>query len=163
MEIGHIQVVPNGPQCGCGRHGCLEAVASRLAVSAAAAQAAIRGDAPNLLALAGTDLTNIRSGALASAIKAGDRVVEQIVHKAAGHIGTLLGGLVNLLAPDCVVMGGGLVEAMPELIVSAVDQAARKSVLPNSTMKFKVVAAQLGDDATAIGAAGWAQDVVTSK
>ena len=65
MEIGHIQVVPDGPLCGCGLQGCLESVASRLAISAAAAQAAYRGQAPHLLEIAGTDLDDIRSGALA--------------------------------------------------------------------------------------------------
>ncbi len=79
MEIGHIQVVPDGPRCGCGLQGCLEAVASRLAISAAAAQAAYRGQAPHLLDIAGTSLDEIRSGALADAIAAGDTVVESIV------------------------------------------------------------------------------------
>ena len=49
MEIGHIQVMPDGPLCGCGLHGCLESVASRLAIASAAAQAAYRGQAPHLL------------------------------------------------------------------------------------------------------------------
>src|SRR5579863_1661342 len=115
MEIGHIQVVPDGPLCGCGLQGCLEAVASRLAISAAAAQAAFRGHAPHLLEIAGTDLEDIRSGALADAIAAGDTVVESIVRLAAKHIGTTLAGVVHLLSPDCVVLGGGLVEAMPKL------------------------------------------------
>ena len=72
MEIGHVQMLPDGPLCGCGQNGCLEALASRLAISAAAAQAAYRGQAPNLRRLAGTKLSNIRSGVLAKAIRAGD-------------------------------------------------------------------------------------------
>ena len=72
FEIGHMQINPNGLPCGCGRIGCLETEASRLAISAAAAAAAFRGEAPHLLAAAGTDLANIRSGVLAEAIQAGD-------------------------------------------------------------------------------------------
>ena len=49
MEIGHVQVAPEGPLCGCGRRGCLEAVASRLVIAAQAAAAAYRGQAPHLL------------------------------------------------------------------------------------------------------------------
>ena len=51
---------------------------------------------------------------LAEAIKAGDTVIERIVERAARLIGWAVGDVVNLLAPDVVVLGGGLVEAMPE-------------------------------------------------
>lgn len=157
MEIGHIQVMPEGPRCGCGRRGCLEAVASRLAISARAAMAAYRGQAPNLLKEAGTDLANIRSGALSASIRAGDKVVESIVREAARHIGRAAASLVNLIAPDVVVLGGGLVEAMPDLFVSEVENTARRRVLSSFADSFKVVAAKLGDDAGVIGAAAWAQ------
>ena len=54
---------------------------------------------------------------LAEAIKAGDAIIEKIVLRAAGLIGRAVGDVVNLLAPDIVVLGGGLVEAMPDMIV----------------------------------------------
>src|SRR5690606_30228773 len=117
FEIGHVQVNPAGQQCGCGRIGCLETEASRLAISAAAATAAYRGEAPHLYEDAKTDLGQIRSGALAASIKAGDKAVERIVVRAARLIGRVVGDLVNLLAPDVIVLGGGLVEAMPDLFV----------------------------------------------
>ncbi len=79
MEIGHVRVEPDGRLCGCGRRGCLESVASRLAISAEAAAAVYRGEAPALRRLAGTDLAEIKSGTLAKAIKAGDSVMESIV------------------------------------------------------------------------------------
>jgi glucokinase len=151
MEIGHIQVMPDGPLCGCGLHGCLEAVASRLAIAGAAAQAAYRGLAPHLLEIAGTDLDNIRSGA-------GDTVIETIVRTAAGHMGTALASVVHLLAPDCVVLGGGLVEAMPRLIVDAVTESARQKLLPSFVDSFSVQPAELGDDSTAMGAAAWVRE-----
>ena len=102
--------------CGCGRYGCLETEASRLAIAAEAARAAFRGDAPELLKIAGTDLSNIRSGALAQSIKAGDLAVEKITRRAAEMIGLAVGNVCNLLAPDIVVLGGGLVEALPEVV-----------------------------------------------
>jgi glucokinase len=157
FEIGHVQVNPNGLPCGCGRIGCLETEASRLAISAAAAMAAFRGEAPNLLASAGTDLENIRSGTLAEAIKAGDTIVERIVERAARLIGSAVGDVVNLLAPDVVVLGGGLVEAMPEIFVEEVEAAARQRAAPPFAKTFKVAAARLGDDAVVRGAAAWAE------
>ncbi len=163
MEIGHIQVIPDGPRCGCGLRGCLEAVASRLAISAQAAQAAHRGQAPHLHAIIGTDLSDIRSGALAEAIREGDTIIESIVKDAARHIGIALAGIVHLLSPDCVVLGGGLVEAMPKLIVQTVTNTAKEHVLPSFRETFKVVAAELGDDATVMGAAAWARTELASQ
>jgi len=163
LEIGHMQVQPNGPLCGCGRRGCLEALASRLAISAAAAAAAHRGEAPHLLENAGMDLANIRSGVLAASIQAGDKTVERIVRDAADWLGVAIGNVVNLLGPDTVVLGGGLVEALPELLRDRVEKAARRRVMPSFEDSFRVVVAKLGDDATATGAAAWAEEVIGGR
>jgi glucokinase len=109
--------MPEGPLCGCGRRGCLEAVASRLSIAANAAKAAYRGEAPYVKEKGGTDITDIRSSVLADAILAGDKVIEQLVREAARQIGIAVAGIVHILSPDVIVLGGGLVEAMPELRV----------------------------------------------
>lgn len=164
MEIGHIQVRPHGGRlCGCGRYGCLETEASRLAIAAEAARAAFRGDAPHLLANAGTDVSSIRSGALAESIKAGDTAIELIVRRAAEMIGLAVGNVANLLAPDIVVLGGGLVEAMPRWFVEVADASAREHAMPAFAKGMKTVPARLGDDANVLGAAAWAQAVVTGS
>ena len=163
MEIGHCQVVYNGPLCGCGQRGCLESVASRTAIAANAARAALRGDAPYLLANGGTDLANIRSGALAASITNGDKAVQAIVEESARLIGLALATTINLLAADVVVLGGGLVEAMSDIFVTNVDKSARKRVMPAFKNSFKVVPAALGDDATAMGAAAWARHVIAES
>ncbi len=160
MEIGHLPVVADGLECGCGRSGCLETVASRLAISAAASMAIYRGEAPNLRKISGTDISLIRSGALASAIAAGDKKIEQIVRHAAMHLGRVLGGIINLLAPQTVVLGGGLVEAMPELYLEEVSKHSRNHVMPSFENTYKIAVAELGDDATALGAAAWARKVI---
>ena len=160
LEIGHVQAVPQGPRCGCGRMGCLEAVASRLVIAAAAAAAAFRGDAPYLMREIGTDLADIRSGMLAKSIAAGDKAVEEIVRQAARHVGRVLGSVINLLAPDTVVLGGGLIEAMPELHLEEIQQASLQTVLPSFEESYRVVIADLGDDAATVGAAAWAKAVL---
>ena len=162
MEIGHVQVAPEGPLCGCGRRGCLEAVASRLVIASQAA-AAYRGQAPHLLAAAGSDLQNIRSGALAASVAAGDTQVENLIREAARHIGRAVAGVVNIMGPDMVVLGGGLVEAMPELFVGEVSSTAKKRALPTLANSFDVVEAKLGDDASVIGAASWAKHKFGNK
>jgi len=160
LEIGHIPVERGGALCGCGRRGCLETVASRLAISAAAAAAAYRGKAPNLLQLAGTDGGAIRSGPLAKSIAAGDVAVEAIVREAARTVGWAMAGVVNTLAPDRVVLGGGLVEEMPELYREEVVAGLEAQVMPSFKGTYKVAVAELGDDATVKGAAAWAQQIV---
>ena len=163
MEIGHLPVMPQGPLCGCGQRGCLEAVASRLAIASAAAAAAYRGDAPHLFEAAGTDLSNIRSSALADAIKAGDSVIEQIVRQAARWLGRGVAMTVNLLAPDVVVMGGGLVEALPGFYLEEVEETARSLCMNAYRKSFKIVRAELGDDAAVTGAAALVREAVEKK
>ena len=158
MEIGHIRVQSEGRLCGCGQRGCLETVASRLAISAEAAAAAYRGEAPHLAELAGTDLAQIKSGALAKAIQAGDEIVEKIVRNGARHLGSAVAGVVNLLAPDVVVLGGGLVEAMPDLYLGEVRKTVENRAMKTFAKSVKIVAAELGDNATVIGAAALAAD-----
>jgi glucokinase len=158
MEIGHIPLLSDGPIDGAGNAGSLEAVASRLAVSAAAAQAAYRGQAPWLMEKCGTQLDAIRSGDLADAIKNGDKFIELIVEKSAQHVGLAVVTAVHLLAPEIVVLGGGLVEAMPDLYVNSVRKTFRKRVLPAFRDGTEIVPAKLGDQATALGAAAWARN-----
>lgn len=153
FEFGHMQAVPGGRLCGCGRRGCLEAHASRLAIAADCAAAAYRGQAPALLELAGTDLREIKSRTLAKSIAAGDRAVEDIVRRAARQLGVAAAGVVNLIAPDIIVLGGGLVEALEKLYLEEVREAVLQHAMPLLGERVKVRAAQLGDHAAALGAA----------
>ncbi len=158
MEIGHLPVAPDGVLCGCGKRGCLETVASRLAIAAQAAQAAVRGEAPCLLELGGTDLTKIRSGLLAEAIKGGDHVVEQLVRRAARWLGYGIAGAVHLMAPDTILLGGGLAEEFPDLYIEEVAGAVRDRGLAIFTAGLRFTVAALGGDATAMGAAAIAAE-----
>ncbi len=163
FEIGHCQVLPGGSVCGCGQRGCLETVASRLAISAQAAAAAYRGEAPHLLKEKGLDLSRIRSKSLASSVAAGDKTVEKIIRDAARWLGVGAGMLVNLLAPDVIILGGGLVEAMPELYMEEVTAAAAVSAVSSLSETFEVKVSALADDATVTGAAAWAQKIITGQ
>jgi glucokinase len=158
MEFGHVQINPRGQLCGCGHYGCLETEASRLAIAAEAAKAAYRGEAPHLRETVGADVSEIRSAVIADSIKAGDTAVEVIVRQAAQKIGIAIGNVCSLMCPDVIVLGGGLVEAMPEIFVKEVTTAARQTVMPPLKDFFQVVPAQLGDDASVLGAAAWAAE-----
>lgn len=157
LEIGHLQVTRHGRICGCGRRGCLETEASRLAIASEAAAAAFRGDAPHLMESTGTDLAKIRSGALAESIAGGDVVVERIVRRAAEFVGIAVGNVVNLLMPDVVVIGGGLAQALPKWYLETIEEAARNHAMEGVSRSFRVSGAKLGDDANVMGAAAWAE------
>ena len=161
MEIGHIPVMPEGPECGCGANGCLEAVSSRLAIASAAARAAHCGQAPWLMKNAGTVVSRIRSPMIGDAVRHGDTAVERIVRRAAHSIGVALAGIIHLVSPDTIVLGGGMVESLPDIYLEEVEQAARDRVLPSFRDSFQVVTAELGGDATALGAAAWSAKVET--
>lgn len=155
MEVGFLQMATEGPAAGVGPVGTLEGLASRLMISGEAVKAVYRGQAPYLAEHCGTDLSAIRSGALAKSVEAGDEAIEKIVRRAAEQVGRAVGSMVNLLAPDIVVIGGGLAEAMPELYLEEVRQGAKRNVLPALKNVYSVKIAKLGDYSAALGAAAW--------
>jgi len=160
MEIGHIPMLPNGRLDGAGNSGTLEALASRLSIASDAAGAAYRGQAPHLLEEAGTNLSDIRSGALSASVKNGDKAVEKIIEKACDHLASSVVTIVHLLAPDVIVFGGGLIEAMPKVMLPRIEKSARKRVLPSMRDVFEIKEAELGDDAGVMGAAALAKQMV---
>lgn len=161
-EVGHITIMPDGPFCGCGKRGCLEAVASRVAIAKEVAALAAREDAPYILEHCGTNLGDIRSGVLARAIEAGESMVEQVVRKAAYRIGIGVGNLINVLSPEAVVLGGGLVEAMEALFLEEVTRGVEEHAMPFLRKNVKITAAQLGDDAVVMGAAQLIAERITT-
>lgn len=160
MEVGHTRISSSSRASGYKLPGTVEAEASRLTIAAEAAKAAFRGDAPYLLKKTGTDLADIRSSAIADAIANGDKSIKALVEEASEAIGLAVVNIVHLLT-DKVVLGGGLVEAMEDLIVGTVRRTARQNVMSVYKDRFEVVAAKLGDDAGVLGAAAWARQELT--
>ena len=85
----------------------------------------------------------------------GDKVIEEIVRRAAEEVGRGIGSLINILAPDVVILGGGLVEAMPKLYLESAKEGVRRNVLPSLADCAKLKISELGDLAGATGAAAW--------
>ncbi len=141
----------------------MELEASRLSIAAECSKLAYRGEAPELLRVAGTDIANIRSKSLVQSIRGGDKAVERIVRQAAQQIGYGVANIVHLLGPDVIILGGGLVEALPELYLDEVKRTARKNVLECYGDTFEIKVAELADDAGAMGAAAWASALVETS
>jgi glucokinase len=148
MEIGHIPFGEAGLT--------LEEVCSRLAIASESAAAAYRGQAPNILKNCGTDMAKITSGKIAAAIENGDEAIEKIVKEAACRLGSGVATVVQLIAPEVIVLGGGLVEAMPDLYLKTLRESVEEKVLAPFLGHYRIVEAELGDDAGVQGAAAWA-------
>ena len=157
-EFGHCLVAPMGPLTGSERQGVLDDFVGRNAIAGAAAAIAARGGAPRLLERAGADVLRIRSGALADSIRAGDKAIEEMVRSRARTAGIALSNLVDFLSPEMVVLGGGLVEAMPSLFRQEIAREVRAHAIPAVARGVRVVVAKLGKRAVAAGAAKMAWD-----
>jgi glucokinase len=151
-EIGHIVVKAKGPMCGCGRRGCLEALASRSAIAHRIRKAAKNGEISSLAHKVEKKSGKIKSGELAAAVAAGDPVAVREVERAAFFLGLALGGLVNLIGPEIIVIGGGVTAALGPMFLDLIRESARQQILVDPEKIIKIEPAALGDDAGILGA-----------
>jgi glucokinase len=152
-EIGHVVVDTHGPPCGCGRRGCWERYASGSGLARIARDAAYAGQAARVTELAGGDPEDVRGEHVVSAITEKDAEASAIMSEFAWWLALGLGNLANILDPEMIVLGGGLVRAGDALLepvrkafVHELEGADHRPVIP-------IVPATLGDRGGAIGAA----------
>jgi len=157
-EIGHIIVKAGGPRCGCGTRGCLEALASRTAMTKQFQKAILKKGKKSILSeLTSGDLGLIRSGTLAKAIQRKDKLTLKVLKRATKYLGVGIGSIVNFLNPEMIVLGGGVVEALDDTFLDNIRAAVEKYALPNTLNGVQIVRAKLGDDAGILGAAALAR------
>lgn len=152
-EIGHTTVDVNGPKCGCGNRGCLETFASRTAIFKKIQSAVKDGQKTLLTDILGADLADMRSGDLRKAIRKGDKFVEKIVNEAAEYAGLGVANIINLLNPEVIVLGGGVIEALGDEMMPIIVKTAKERALPGTSKGVEIVASELGDDAGITGGA----------
>jgi glucokinase len=157
-EIGHTLMSPLGHLAGSERQGVLDDFASRNAIAGEAAAMAAKHMAPCLNKLAGADVYKIRSRTLAEAIAGGDAKLEEMVRSRARMAGIVLSNLVDFLSPEMVVLGGGLVEAMPALFLKEVESGIREHTNADVRKALKVAVAALKGHSVSAGAAKMAWD-----
>jgi len=159
-EVGHIIVEAGGPRCGCGNRGCLEAVASRTAITRDIRKAIKRGRR-SVLSKGLTRETDSLSGKdLKEAYDSDDELAQKVIHRAARFIGIGIGSLLNVLGSEMVVLGGGVVEAFGDDFVERIERSARDIAFEINSKNAKVVRAELGDDAGVIGAGMLAREAI---
>jgi glucokinase len=158
-EIGHIIIDVNGPKCGCGSYGCMEALAAAPAITAMAVKAIRQSaGATKIFELAGGDLNRVSPKIVAQAASEGDPHAMEIMNRAGFYIGVGIANLLAVLCPDCVVIGGGIAKA-GEVLFAPIRKTLKATVHTAPLRKTKIVPAKLGTDAGVIGAAAWAMQV----
>ena len=162
-EVGHMILQIGGPLCGCGQYGCLEALASRTAMAKDAVALAANGTSPVIFAEAGTDFKAIGSKVLKKAVQNGDQQVGRLVERAAEFLGIGMANCVNLLSPEVIVIGGGLIEKFGHDYLKVAERSMRAHAMPFLVQKVKVVAAKLGDEAVVRGAAALLKESLTPR
>jgi len=156
MELGHTRIHVPHLATERGEPAVLESICGRLGIASAAITEAYRGNAPNLLKEGGTDLESVKSGALARSMEAGDTAIKRILENAVHHLGVAVANVVDLLGPDVVVLGGGLVDRFAKLYLKGVNSAIQRYASAALAEDVEVRQAKLGDDAVAAGAAAFA-------
>ena len=152
-EIGHMVIDVNGPKCGCGNKGCFEAVASRTAIFQRIKAGVKDGEKTLLTEMLGDSLEDMRSGDLRKAIRRGDKFVAKVIEQTAENIGIGVANLVNILGPEVVVLGGGVMEALADEMTSVIIKTAKDHAMPGTIKGVDVIASKLGDNAGITGAA----------
>jgi glucokinase len=160
-EIGHLAVDPDGPECVCGKRGCVEAIGSGTAIAAYMARLkAPRPEAARTARLKAGKGSRLEAARTAEEVnqwaEAGDPAAIEVMARAARALGIGIGYAITLINPDRVVIGGGVAEA-GQVYWRTLRETASRYVLPQ--MRVEVVKAGLGGESPLWGAAALAESV----
>ncbi|MFA5026506.1 MAG: ROK family protein [Candidatus Methylomirabilota bacterium] len=151
-EVGHMTVQPDGPRCGCGNRGCLEAVASGPSMVRRAREALQAGRTSRL-----GSRPDFTARELAAAVREGDELAAEIWSEAVRCLGIGVAAVINILAPERIVIGGGISRAGDLLFAPLRDEVRRRVKLP-PLESIPILPAALGPDVGILGAAAVALD-----
>ncbi len=150
-ELGHIIVDLNGRPCACGAHGCLEAYASRSAIETRI-EGALKKGRKSCISEYLEEGKAITSSMIKKSIEREDELVTQCVSEASEYLSGGLASVINLINPELIILGGGLIEAVDYFYKQTIKKAKSKS-LPVPAEKIRFSKTILGDYSGVIGAA----------
>jgi glucokinase len=152
-QVGGLIAQPVGGPEAALSHGIIDRIASKSAIASEALVMAIKNWAPYLHGEVGTDLSKITWTIIERAIKRGDGRIEEMLRARMRVVGIALSNVVNFMNPNMLVLGGGLVGQMPELVVEEIKAGLRQYLVPEIRDVLQIKPAKLGSNAVAIGAA----------
>jgi len=151
-EIGHTLIDRDGPVCVCGRKGCLEAYTSYKYISRSIWRQVEQGKMSIITSLVDEPGGEICPPILKAAIEKGDEMVVDAVETSARILGLGLGSACNLINPDRIVLGGGVVEEFGAVYMNKVEEGFNVQAFKAARKMAKIVTASLRGDAGIIGA-----------
>ena len=154
-ELGHTTIDFNGPRCGCGNYGCVEAYASGPAIAAMGLKAVTQGLTTAIADLAQNDLNRITPKLIAEAAQQGDEIAKDIFERAGYYLGIAVANVCVAIGPRRVVIGGG-VSQTGELLLDPIRRTLRSRLTVVPVELVEVVPSRLGGHAGMIGMACWA-------
>ena len=154
-ELGHITIDYNGPVCGCGNQGCLEAVASGPAIAAMGLKAITQGLSTRIAEISENDLNRVTAKLIAQAAREGDEIARDIYGRAGFYLGIAAANICVTVGPRRIIIGGGVSRA-GDLLLEPIRRTLREHVTVMPVEQVEVVLSQLGDNAGVIGVACWA-------
>jgi len=152
-EVGHIIMEPDGPACGCGNRGCLEAMASGIALGRLGREAALANPEGRLACLAGGDPQRVNGEVVSRAAREGDQTARGLFAQIGFWLGVGIASLVTVLDPGLIVLAGGLAST-GELLLKPTRASFEQYVFARAYRDLPQLAlGRLGPDVGMIGAA----------
>ena len=153
-EGGHVSIDYNGPRCGCGKRGCIEALCSGPAIAQRARDRLSQPGAmkSQIRALAGGDLNRVTAEIVAEAYRAGDPLAREVLETTASLLTVWLGNVIDLLEPDVIIVGGGLANLISNFFPQIQEELPRCAENQRCT-EIPLLLAKYGADAGIAGAA----------
>ena len=143
-EVGHQILLPDGPLCGCGKRGCLEALCSGPAIARRAKEAIHKESNTAILTLADGCIDAVKSEHVLAAACQGDALALKLVDETAYYMGWGIANLVNILNPDIVLLGT-IAIAAGDLLLEPIRKTVSDFAMTRPAEAVKIMPAQLGD------------------
>lgn len=154
-ELGHIPVDPNGPMCGCGRRGHLEAIASGTGIARWVREQIEAGAVSSL-----PSGQPISAKQVAIAASEGDALALTALQRGAFTLGQAIAGFLSTFNSTAVILGGGVSQSLNLMYDSLMEGITQSLMTPHYLENLVIARAALGDDAGLIGASVYAQSVI---
>ncbi|HEX8141143.1 MAG TPA: ROK family protein [Pyrinomonadaceae bacterium] len=149
-EVGHITVLPDGPRCGCGARGCMEAICSGTSIARRARERLLTGEQSSMTTMAG-GIMEVTAKTVAEAMRGGDRLAAEVWDETVYYLAVGISNIINVISPEAVILGGGVSTAGEQLL-----EPLRRQVRDRNTMlppeKINILQATLGGDSGVYGA-----------
>ncbi len=150
-EVGHQVIMRDGPLCGCGKRGCLEALASGPSIARLAQESLLYGRGKRLIEIAGGKPALITAKHVVEAAKEGDAFSRKILAEVGGYMGLGLSNIIQILNPERIVLGTIAVHA-GDLVLESVRKTVEEYAWERARAVCQIVPAELGDRAQDLAA-----------